>query len=762
MVMISNPVYKPTAGVCMNGLYPGFSVGRGGTGAMHNVISAFESFRNTNVEVVSVGLPNDIDGGGGSGVDSFIRDMQGLPQHIVATLPLGPLDGSFSLSDVISGSLDSKYITLFTKLVAAGWTGDRMTIRLGWEWDGNWTWGLSLNDPSSAFIDHVTGAKNTPAKYKAAFRRVVGIARELGFTGAFDWNGPTPNTSNMATYLAVFPGNDFGANRTGGGGCQIVGNDFYSTISNGAFYSTDDPADVDSSGNHKFNAAGTPGFPPKYRYGLKKNDYLTVWQNEALARFTAVCTFARSNGLLVGIAECGQIINHASRYASNDNAVYWQKLHDAIVANADVVCYVCPFNQVIRKSGVVTEDDAMFVWNGTTGTAPSTSWTGETVVATNASGTMSPAGATLGQAPPSMGTYDNGNSNTTGTWAVSPSANQRIGTPVYQSLFQAGSMVYATPAPTYTYHHRLENFPNASSSFTSLFAGPVTTSPWTSPPSAPVGVTVARTNATAVVSWSPPTFDGGSPITGYVVTRSGVNSSGIGPFTSAVLPASTRSLSLIGLTASSYGVTVYAVSSSGNGAVATAAIPALGGPSAVTDVAVQVLSAGSIQATWTPVPNAVAYDVTIAAGALIVTGDLYSNTYSDLFVATAIPTGSTVTTLVDSYRDVYANTYGTPTTSGGVVLTPALTLTVTDPSVLVTGLLPSTQYVVHVVARNAVGVAPSSPNVPFTTLATDSGSGSPVDSAPPALVLPQPDSNAFPVGASFRPVNFGAKVANNG
>jgi hypothetical protein len=85
-VKISNPVYVPTPGYCMLGFYPGFSVGTTGVGSMHAVIQSLENMWNNNIECISIGLPNDL-----GDVSGFISHMQGLPQHIVATLPLSPM-----------------------------------------------------------------------------------------------------------------------------------------------------------------------------------------------------------------------------------------------------------------------------------------------------------------------------------------------------------------------------------------------------------------------------------------------------------------------------------------------------------------------------------------------------------------------------------------------------------------------------------------------------------------------------------------------
>lgn len=766
MTKIANPVYVPTAGYCMNGFYPGFT-GPTGAGSIHNAIVALENFLDTNVEAISLGLPNDM-----GNVASFVASVAGAPQHIIGTLPLGNLNQDpnanglgtsevGSLTRVIAGDYDARIDAMSAALIAAGLTADKMTIRLGWEWDGTWTWGLALSNPTNAYLDPSTGAKNTPALYKAAWRHVAGRFRLAGWTGRFDWNGPA-RSSDPATFDAVYPGNDFS---TGSGsamtaGCQIVGYDFYDNISNAAFYSTDE-----TNKTNVFDAVGSTSFPSKYRYGYRKSEYQNTWVGESKARIDSVAAFARAHGLLMGIAECGHISKHSDRYKSNDNPFYWPLLWAWIVVNADVCTYVCPFNQNIIGS----EDDAMFVWNSYKGTVPSASWVGDTIVATAAtvSGAVSPAGMTVGTAPPSLGSVDNGNRNATGTWSNSPSPNHLLNRPTYIANFKAGNMVFAAaPAPALTEHHRLENFPNASVKLSQLWTTAPMTTPWANVPDGPT-IQVARSSdgTSATVTWTPPSFDGGSPITGYIVARDGVDASGNGAYTSPVQPATSRSWTFLNLTSASYRLTVYAVNGVGQSVPVTVVLAAVGTLAAVTDLVVTAATDTTAALTWSAVPGATSYRIDVSAGQVAQTGDYYVDVYSDSYSATAIPTGVAhgATGFVDTYSDVYSDVYGTPTTVLPPPLTIDLTLTSTLPGGLVDGLTPDTAYVVKVTPIGPLGPGPASAPTTFRTLlANAGGSGSGGDTSPPVVPLPVPDFFAFPVGASLRPVNFGVKVANNG
>jgi polyvinyl alcohol dehydrogenase (cytochrome) len=91
------------------------------------------------------------------------------------------------------------------------------------------------------------------------------------------------------------------------------------------------------------------------------------------------------------------------------------------------------------------------------------------------------------------------------------------------------------------------------------------------PPGQPTAVTATRddTAHTAVLRWSPPTTTGGSAVTGYRVSRDGVDSAGSGP-SSTVLPATARSQTFTRLAPGrTYALTVQALNAVGAGEKAT-------------------------------------------------------------------------------------------------------------------------------------------------------------------------------------------------
>jgi hypothetical protein len=401
---LTSPVYTITPGYTMLGWYPGYSSGRNAynpdgsrtsNATMASLMSSLGTKLGTNIEAINVGLPNDL-----GDVTSFVQDMTGYPGYVLGTLPLSPLSGG-SLTRLIAGSYDTQYTSMFTKLKNAGLTGTKMGVRLGWEWDGTWSWGLRGTDPA-------TNALNTTANYKAAFQHVVGLARAAGWSGDFDWNGPAEN-QNPSQYAAMYPGSAYNS------GCQVVGLDFYTGISNGAMYSKD--------GGTTFDPTGT------YLYGYPKDtDYQTLWTNEGLPELNSVAKFARDNGLLMGMAEIGDIIKHTSRYAVNQTAKFWPLITGWLAANADVAVYAMPFNQNQHTGTATTEDDQYFYQGGIAGTVPSATWTGPTV-----------ADRTTGAPPPSLGSMDNASYSST-SWVDTTSPNKQQALAALKQYWKAGTM----------------------------------------------------------------------------------------------------------------------------------------------------------------------------------------------------------------------------------------------------------------------------------------------------------------------------------
>lgn len=126
-----------------------------------------------------------------------------------------------------------------------------------------------------------------------------------------------------------------------------------------------------------------------------------------------------------------------------------------------------------------------------------------------------------------------------------------------------------------------------ATTFAYATAGDPGTTPTTTAPTVPLGVAATATASTATITWQPPTSTGGSPITGYRVSRNGTATSGTGAYTT-VVAATVRSFQMNLLYPSTaYTLTVAAINAIGEGPAASktvttaaaAADPGTGTPS---------------------------------------------------------------------------------------------------------------------------------------------------------------------------------------
>ena len=129
-------------------------------------------------------------------------------------------------------------------------------------------------------------------------------------------------------------------------------------------------------------------------------------------------------------------------------------------------------------------------------------------------------------------------------------------------------------------------------------------------PSAPTGFTISKSDAnrSAMISWTPPTSDGGSAITGYRVARTGY---GTDQGWTAVLPATARSQEFLNLSnGGAYTLSVRAINASGTGTSAAGTVT-IGVPSAPTEFKVAKSDANrSATITWAPPPSDGGYPIT--------------------------------------------------------------------------------------------------------------------------------------------------------
>jgi hypothetical protein len=174
---------------------------------------------------------------------------------------------------------------------------------------------------------------------------------------------------------------------------------------------------------------------------------------------------------------------------------------------------------------------------------------------TNVVGTSGPGSITVNWSAPSSG-------GPVSTYTVTPyiGGTAQTATTVTGNPTPTSVKIYATPGTAYTFKVQASNV-NGSGPVSDPSA-PVTPGPL-STPSAPSGVSAIVATAQASVSWTAPTDDGGSPITGYTVTPY-LGSAAQTP--TQVAGASTTSATVTGLTNNTaYTFTVTANNSAGPG-----------------------------------------------------------------------------------------------------------------------------------------------------------------------------------------------------
>lgn len=187
---------------CLNGTSVGFTAGQSGTATMGGVLDALELSWKTDVEAVTVGLPNGL----GDPL-SLMQAIAGCGRFVVFTAPMIPMSGG-SITALLRGDYDAAIIKTFQRLVAAGW-GLNSAIRCGWEYNAGagkgptegFPWATNYRDPISGLINGIGQYKLGAAYYENLARNCNGAGS--GYQGYFSWCGGNGDTSALPIESAI-------------------------------------------------------------------------------------------------------------------------------------------------------------------------------------------------------------------------------------------------------------------------------------------------------------------------------------------------------------------------------------------------------------------------------------------------------------------------------------------------------------------------------------------------------------------------------
>jgi fibronectin type 3 domain-containing protein len=276
-------------------------------------------------------------------------------------------------------------------------------------------------------------------------------------------------------------------------------------------------------------------------------------------------------------------------------------------------------------------------------------------------------------------------------------------------------------------------------------AGPAvsaTATPLTTP-GVPAGFTATRGNGQVTLSWSPPSSNGGSAITGYAIAQS--------PGTASTASTSATSIVMTGLTnGTSYGFQVAAINAAGTGSAASATATPASAPAAPVNLTATP-GDSQIALAWTaPVSGGspiTSYAITRTPGgttstsatsqivAGLTNGTLYSFSVSAVNAvgtgpaAAASATPAVVPAAPKGFVAAPGNLQlslswtapangGSPITSYSLTRSPgAFATTTSSTSLAMTGLTNGTSYTVTVAAANTLGTGPvtTTAGTPCTT-----------------------------------------------
>ena len=346
---------------------------------------------------------------------------------------------------------------------------------------------------------------------------------------------------------------------------------------------------------------------------------------------------------------------------------------------------------------------------------------------------------------------------------IQPALSEFQTTANVTSPLTLSSAIYAWPAAVLTSAQEASGQPLPAPLVTPLATTTITAA--TTVPGAPTIGTATAGNASATVNWTAPASNGGSAITGYVITPSSGSPVTVGNVTSDTLTGLTNgtaytfkvaAINAIGTGAQSAasnsvtpvapatvpGAPTIGTATAGNAsATVTWTAPASNGGSAITGYVITPSSGSPVTVgnvttdTLTGLTNGTAYTFKVAAINAVGTGapSAASNSVTPTAPTVTVPGAPTIGTATAGNGQATV-TWSAPASNGGsaitgYVITPSTGSPVTVGNVTsatLTGLTNGTAYTFKVAAINAVGTgAPSAASNSVTPTASNACTGLP-------------------------------------
>jgi Glycosyl hydrolase family 26 len=253
-------------------------------------VAAFDAATGTQSQIATDYLPSDsgwsgMDGAGGS-LSWLTSAWDGTGYTLSLGVPIIPANSGGTLAAGAAGAYNSYFVTLAQTLVAGG--EGNAYLRLGWEFDGNWSPSWDAQTPSAE------------AEFAAYFDQIVTAMRSVpGERFEFVWN-PDASAFTQAGYnvALAYPGNAY---------VNVIGLDAYDTT------------------------WVTPQTPAN------------AWNEATLPALTAARAFAAAHGIPLAICEWG-IAFLTDGHGLGDDPLYVNNISAWMQNPANAVVYESYFN----------------------------------------------------------------------------------------------------------------------------------------------------------------------------------------------------------------------------------------------------------------------------------------------------------------------------------------------------------------------------------------------------------------------------------